>query len=119
MHRADPFAELLARWEADAATLRRRGAEREACVLETAAAELRSTQLEWAAEVLTLEQAAKESGMSYSALEKAVRGGKLRNAGVRGAPRVRRADLPRKAQGPAGPEFASRVLDARTCARRK
>lgn len=116
---SEPFDALIAHWGADAATLRRRGAEREATVLESAAAELAAAQAAWEAELLTLEQAARESGLSYSALEKAVRRGRLPNAGSKGAPRVRRADLPRKGPAKSGPDFAGRVLDARACGRRK
>ncbi len=82
--RPDPFAALLAKWQEDAVTLRRRGAEREACGLELAARELVAAQAEWGAERLTLEQAVEESGLSYSALEKAVRSGRFANAGIEG-----------------------------------
>jgi hypothetical protein len=47
-------------------------------------------------EALTLDQAAAESGYTYSALEKMMRRGELQNVGKKGAPRVRRGDLPRK-----------------------
>ena len=94
-------AELAARWRADVDLLRRRGAAAQADVLLGCADELEQQQREHALEALTLEQAAAESGYSYSALEKLVRGGQLANAGQKGAPRVRRGDLPRKPTHPA------------------
>lgn len=106
-----PFAGLLERWRTDATVLRRHGLEREADALAQRAQELDAAVTAWAAESLTLEQAAQESGLSYSALEKAVRRGRLANAGSKGAPRVRRADLPRKARGPEG--IAALVLAGR------
>lgn len=106
-------ASLVTRWQQEAVILRARGAEREACALETVARELEDALAAEAAEVLTLAEAAEECGLTYSALEKQVRHGRLANAGTKGAPRVRRADLPRKARGPAGPDLASRVLASR------
>ena len=51
----------------------------------------------------TLEQAAVESGYSYSALQKMVADGELMNVGKKGAPRIRRGDLPKKAARPRRP----------------
>jgi hypothetical protein len=45
---------------------------------------------------LTLEEAARESGYSYSSLQKKVASGGLTNVGTKGSPRVRRGELPRK-----------------------
>ncbi|MHB1863402.1 MAG: hypothetical protein ACYCVL_10570 [Gemmatimonadaceae bacterium] len=47
-------------------------------------------------EPLTLEQAANESGYSADHLRKCVADGTVPNAGAKGRPRIRRADLPRK-----------------------
>lgn len=47
-------------------------------------------------EALTLEQAAQESGYSYSQLQKLLAGGTLPNVGAKNHPRVRRGALPRK-----------------------
>lgn len=65
---------------------------------------------------LTLQQAEKESGLSYSALEHAVREGRIPNAGRKNRPRIRRVDLPRlKAASATTPQLqlAERVLKAR------
>jgi hypothetical protein len=66
----------------------------------------RARALEWAAECieralrdqaderLTIAQAALRSGYSQDHLSRLLRSGKLRNAGRRGAPRIRAGDLP-------------------------
>jgi len=84
-------------WRSEATLLRRRGAHQQADVLESCAADLEAWLREHDLEALTLEQAAIESGYSYSALQKKVAGGELANVGKKHAPRIRRADLPRKA----------------------
>lgn len=63
---------------------------------EDAAAELEPILREMALEALTLGQAAEESGYSAEYLGRKVRSGDIANAGKPGAPRIRRADLPRK-----------------------
>src|SRR6266571_7269591 len=60
-------------------------------------AQCRSTEIgERELEALTLEQAERESGYSYSALQKMVATGRLRNVGAPHRPRVQRGDLPKK-----------------------
>lgn len=108
-----PYGSLAARWRSDAAVLLRRGAPELADVLEGTATELERWAEEWAQELLTLGQAAAESGFSYSALEKGVRAGRIRNSGTKGEPLIRRSDSPRKAIALGGPDLASRVLKAR------
>lgn len=61
------------------------------CSKKAASAELQSLL-----EALTLEAAERESGYGYSALQKMVADGRLENVGVKGRPRVRRCDLPKK-----------------------
>ena len=90
------YGVLAARWRADAAVLRHRGAELQAEVLEQCAAELEADERERALEALTLERAALESGYSYSQLQKLVASGHLANVGDKHRPRVRRGELPRK-----------------------
>lgn len=111
----DPVTALPARWRAEAARLRVYGAEPQAVTLETCARELEEAHRAAALECLTLERAAEETGMSYSALEKAVREGRLPNAGRKGKPLLLRKDLPRKAPRlPAGgPDLADQVLARR------
>ncbi|OLD37661.1 MAG: hypothetical protein AUI57_10060 [Candidatus Rokubacteria bacterium 13_1_40CM_2_68_8] len=110
--------DLAGRWRADAAVLRRRGADQHAAVLESCAADLEAWARERDLEALTLEQAERESGYSYSALQKMVAAGRLRNVGESHRPRVRRGDLPKKARSMtptacAGPDLANRVMTSR------
>lgn len=73
-------------------------------------------------EELSLLAAARESGYTPDHLSRLIREGKIPNAGRRNAPRVRRADLPRKPSsgGTASPVAASDsrrydpIADART-----
>lgn len=69
-------------------------------VVEHFAAELEAAVREHELEALSLEDAVRESGYSYSALQKMVTSGKLQNIGEKGRPRVRRCDLPRKGGTP-------------------
>ena len=95
-----PLDALAVRWRNDALLLRRRGAEPQAVTLEACAEDLEQSLQESALEALPLSQAARESGYSYSALEKGIRSGRILNAGEPGRPRIRRCDLPRKAGSP-------------------
>jgi hypothetical protein len=99
-------------WRQEASVLRRRGAAGQAEALESCASELEVWQHQRALEGLTLEEAERESGYSYSALEKMVRRGELENVGAKGRPRVRRGDLPRKPHREA-PDLAGSVLEGR------
>jgi hypothetical protein len=87
---------LAAEWRSRAAELRRYGAEPQAVTLEAAAAELDAAMRDAADTPLTLSEAAEESGYAPRTLRQMVAEGKLPNAGRRNAPRVRRADLPRR-----------------------
>jgi hypothetical protein len=101
-------------WRQEAAVLRRRGAEGQAAALESCAKELEAWEQEHALEALTLEEAERESGYTYSALEKMIRRRELANVGEKGRPRVRRGDLPRKARArEVAPDLAGPVLDGR------
>ena len=62
-----------------------------------AAGELMAALHEAANTELTLDEAAAESGYSKRTLRQFVSGGSIPNAGRKGAPRIRRGDLPRKA----------------------
>src|SRR5882762_3625710 len=94
---------LTTRWRAEADVLHRRGADEQAVVLKSCAHELKEEGRLFSLEALTLEQAAESSGFSYSALQKMVRDGTLPNVGKKGAPRVRRGDLPKKPGGSGEP----------------
>lgn len=54
-------------------------------------------------ELLSLHQAAAESGYSVDRLQKLVASGEIPNAGRKGKPAIRRSDLPRKPGGAATP----------------
>lgn len=113
------YARMAEQWRERAATLERYGASNQASALRACAAELVEAGDGWGLEALSLTQAVKESGLSYSALQKMVGGGRLMNVGTRGNPRVRRGDLPRRPQVPARrgfhgePDLAGSILAAR------
>lgn len=90
------YAELADRWRADAVVLRRYGCEAEAQLLESRADELGEAERAAGDEQLSLQEAAAESGYSKRRIRELVSEGKVPNAGRKGAPRVRRSDLPRK-----------------------
>ena len=85
-------------WEADARKLREYGQESAAKIAELHARQLRDALRAAGEEALTLAEAAAESGYSKRRLRELVSGGSVANAGRRGAPRIRRRDLPRKAK---------------------
>lgn len=90
-------AELAAAWQTRAATLDRY-APPAAAAFRTAAAELAEALRDGADELLSLGQAAAESGYSPRRLRELLADGSIPQAGRRGAPRIRRADLPRRAR---------------------
>jgi excisionase family DNA binding protein len=99
----DPVASLVTRWRNDATTLRRHGALHQAAVLEGCADELEQKLQGVRDELLTVEEAAVESGYNAESLRRMVRSGKLpseRNIGQRTHIRIRRRDLPRKPRNP-------------------
>jgi len=105
---------LAARWRQEARLARELGAVEAAQALERCASQLDVSEREHALELLTLQQASDASGVSYSTLQHAVAAGRIKNAGTRHRPRIRRADLPRKVSAAsAGQGLADRVLAAR------
>ena len=88
--------DLPAHWRLQAAELRRYAAIPQATTLETCADDLDAALRRDGDELLTLGEAASESGYSADHLGRQVARGALANAGRRNAPRIRRADLPRK-----------------------
>ena len=110
---------LPSRWRTLAEQMRSLGAVAQATTLEHCADDLEEAWRIWQTEPLTLDEAAEESGYSYSSLEKRVRSGRIPNIGEPGAPRVRRADLPRKAPRPrfkletGEPDLAEEILAAK------
>ena len=108
-------ADLPAEWRALALQQRDFGAEPQARTLEWCADRLEEHSLEWQTEPLTLEEAAEESGYSYSSLQQKVASGEIPNVGEIGKPRVRRTDLPRKAptrshEEEGEPDIAAEIL---------
>jgi len=91
---APTLEELAGQWRARAQELRSWGGDAPAKALERAAADLEAALGAKCDEVLNLEQAAQESGYSADHLRHLVADGTVPNAGRRGAPRVRRGDLP-------------------------
>jgi hypothetical protein len=86
---------LPAKWRARAAELER-FAPPAAEAFRVAADELEAERREAAGEALTLSEAARESGYAARTLRQMVAEGKLPNAGRKNAPRITRADLPRR-----------------------
>ena len=65
-------------------------------LVRSMADQLEAVVVDQGSEVLTLREASAESGYSADHLGRMIRAGKVPNAGRRGAPRVRRSDLPTK-----------------------
>ena len=87
---------LSSRWREEAALLARYGDEKGSLICHVHADQLDAAVCDANADLLTLSQAALESGYSRSRLRHLVSDGKLPNSGRKGNPRIRRGDLPRK-----------------------
>ena len=94
--------ELATSWERDADRFAEYGDGRGATTCRLHAGELRAAVQETLDQELSLSEAAKESGYSNRRLRELVASGSIPNAGRRGAPRIRRGDLPRKVGPPSG-----------------
>ena len=77
-----------------------------AAVLESVTNDHEQILTGWYTEELTLRQAVKESGFSYSHLQQK----KTLNVGTPGGPRIRRCDLPYKPRR-SGPQLANGLPD--------
>ncbi len=84
---------LVESWREEAALFRRRGLNQAADVAESYAADLEAAVREYGLAMLTLTEAAAESGLKYDTIQGKVASGEIPNAGRRGSPRVRRCDL--------------------------
>ena len=93
------IAELLAKWAADASTMEQYSDARGAAISRLHIAELKEAVRVQQDEALTLSKAALESGFSEDHLRHQVAEGQIPNVGRKGAPRIRRADLPLKRNG--------------------
>ena len=89
-------ADLVQKWQQEAAQYDRDG-QPGARLLQRVADELEAALRAASDDVLTLGEAAKESGYSADHLRREIRVGNVPNAGRRNAPRIRRGDLPVKA----------------------
>jgi hypothetical protein len=104
---------LLDQWREEAELFERRGQLSLAAMARSFVADLEAFERERAFEALTLKEAAAESGYSEAHLGRLVSEGKLRNAGEKGSPRIRRRDLGKKPRGNphnGGPDLVGRVL---------
>lgn len=102
---------LADRWEREADRLRARGLEREAQMEESFAEELRDTLTLVETDTVTLQEAAALGGYSYSHLQHLVSEGEIENVGEKGAPRIRRADVPVKPGHGNGRRTVEEALD--------
>jgi predicted DNA-binding transcriptional regulator AlpA len=109
-----PLRELPERWRSDAEVLRRCGHERTADLCDRHAQELERAVQAHEMELITIGEAAAESGYSKSHLYTLLSEGSLSNAGTKGAPRVMRRDLPKKARPTNGGGFAKRLTARQT-----
>ena len=87
---------LAGRWLEEAETLARYRDTRGSEVCRLHAAEVRAALASHEKDVLTLAEAAEASGYSTDHLRHLVAEGSVPNAGKRGNPGIRRADLPKK-----------------------
>ena len=90
------FEALSVRWRDDAERFRALGQDGPARMSEVHAEELDAALRQWMSESLTVAEAAAESGFSYDRLQHRLAAGSLPNIGTKGAPRIRRCDLPMK-----------------------
>lgn len=95
----DPFKDLVQRWRDDAEVLRRHGRGDQADRLERRADEVERALRDRRYQELTVAEVAEIGGYSESRLRTLLSEGKIENVGEPGAPRIRRADVPRKPGG--------------------
>ena len=99
------LADLAKRWRTEAELLEVHGADQAAATARLHAAQLEVALRDQDDQELTLAEAVQESGCSGRRLRELISEGRVPNAGRTGAPRIRRADLPRKARGTGGTDF--------------
>ena len=92
-----PIYEVLSGWKERAETAVLLADAKAAHILRLCATELERALQDAGDAPLTLAEAAAESGYSIEHLRRLVSDAKITNAGRRYAPRIRRADLPKKA----------------------
>ena len=112
---AGTVAQLPAAWRAEADRLDR-FAPAAAVAFRDAAVALEGALRAEADETMTLAEAALSSGYSVDHLRHLIASGELPQSGRKGAPRVRRADLPKKAKPRPSPTLYDADADARRLA---
>lgn len=85
---------LIENWLANAPLFREHGQEGIAVAYERCAEDLRDALRTEEEEILTIKQAASETGYSEGHLRRLVGDGKIPNAGRKGSPKIARRDLP-------------------------
>ncbi len=109
--------EFLAKWTAEAEAMHRRGVMvNGAGLCNEILTDFQTVMTTQVGSVLSLPEAAARSGYTVEHLGRMVREGRIPNAGRKGSPRIRSADLPRKppALVPIGPRAYDPGADART-----
>ena len=96
MSRPPVVATLVAKWEEDASALERYADAHGAAVCRLHVAELGEAIRAALDDELTIAESAQVTGYSEDHLRHEVAEGKIPNAGRKGAPRIRRGDLPTK-----------------------
>ena len=87
----------MAKWQAEAETMRRRGVQvNGAALCDEILRDLEGVLRAEEDQLLTLTDAAAFSGYSLDHLGRMIREGKIKNAGRKGSPRIRAGDLPRR-----------------------
>ena len=104
--------DLPAEWRDQAEGLRQFGADAQAKAVDRCADHLEEVLRQEGDALLTLPEAAEESGYSSDHIGRLIREGRIPNAGRPGAPRIARRDLPLKAtEGDAAVPQDSRISD--------
>ncbi|GIW51245.1 MAG: hypothetical protein KatS3mg081_0600 [Gemmatimonadales bacterium] len=89
--------DFVEKWAAEAERLRRYGALVDgARLIDDLLEDFRALEADEANALLTLQEAARESGYSADHLGRLIRQGRIPNSGRPGAPLIRRGDLPLK-----------------------
>ena len=91
--------DLLVDWRSEADRMALRGLRESVDLMRSMADQLEAVLGHQHSEILTLGEAARESGYSADHLGRMIREGTIPNAGRPRAPRIRRGDVPRKASG--------------------
>ncbi len=92
----NPLLNLAEEWRTHGEMLARYGDKRGATACDLHARQLAAAWAEWQSETLTIAQVATDSGYSQEHLRRLVREEEIPNAGRPNAPRIRRADVPKK-----------------------